>query len=334
MQSAPDELSETPGAHTSSDSRQVFGAIPDVRLATEAPNARRLTRSGLIAEKQMCAVAQQDAFHQLRRHPAGSDGKYEAHRRIQACAAEREHLEDILTCKLLPQHGPTQLLGPRTFLQTPLFRVAGKQCPRAAATTVLLLDQPHVIYRGPELRQSDGLVFSTLLHMARDVLLGTAVSFHPSDVCRTILGRYDGNARRQLKDHIQRLQSGVVAFESFSIQLCQRFDYPARGRWSVALDRNILSLFRNNHHVWLDVDTRLKLPEGLASWLYGFVRSQSKLIPMRLETLRARCGSDASDKAFMNGMRTALRELAAHDVVDAGWSLGEGVVHWRKGAYG
>lgn len=279
----------------------------------------------------MCAAAQQDAFGEYRRHSPGSDGRNDAHKRIQACAAERQHLEEILTCRLLPQHGPTQFLGARTFLQTPLFRVAGKQCPRAAATTVLLLDQPQVAYRGPELRQSDGLVFSTLLHMARDVKLGTAVSFHPSDVCRAILGRYDGNARRQLKDHIQRLQSGVVAFENFSIQLCQRFDYPAKGRWSVALDPNILSLFRDNHQVWLEVDTRLKLTEGLASWLYGYVRTQSKLIPMRLEALRARCGSEASDKALMNGMRAALRELAAHGVVDAGWSLGEGVVRWRKG---
>ncbi|GAC1531175.1 MAG: hypothetical protein NVS2B4_10390 [Ramlibacter sp.] len=234
----------------------------------------------------------------------------------------------------MPQYGPAQFIGPRAFLQTPLFRVAGKQRARQGATSLVLVSQPHVAYLGPELRQSDGLVFASLVHMARDVRLDVGVSFHAEDVCCTLFGRYDGNTRRQLRDHIQRLQSGVIAFDTFSIQLCLRFDYPNRGRWSVALDPNIVALFSGHTHVWLDVATRIALPEGLATWLYGYLRSQARLIPMQLEVLRQLCGSEASPKPFMNSMRLALHQLAQRGVLAPGWSLGGGKVRWMKGPNG
>jgi hypothetical protein len=310
------------------------GAIADVRILCESLSPGRLVRRGLLAEKELCEVARNDAASQLRRASQGSAEKSDLYRRIRACTDQEHRIEEVIQTQLLPQHGPTQFIGPRAFLQTPLFRVASKQRARQGATSLVLVTQPQVVYRGPELRQSDGLVFAALLHMARDVRLDTGVSFHAGNVCRALFARYDGNTRRQLRDHIQRLQSGVIAFDTFSIQLCLRFDYPNLGRWSVALDPHIVALFREHTHVWLDVATRIGLPEGLASWLYGYVRSQARLIPMKLETLRQQCGSEASPKAFINGMRLALQQLAQRGVIAPGWSLGAGTVRWMKGPNG
>ena len=310
------------------------GAIADVRILSETLSPSRLVRRGLLAEKEICEFARNDAAAQLKRASLGSVERSDLYRRISACTEQERHIEEVLKTQLLPQHGPTQFIGPRAFLRTPLFRVAGKQRTREGATSLVLVAQPQVTYRGPELRQSDGLVFASLVHMARDVRLDVGVSFHAEDVCRALFGRYDGNTRPQLRDHIQRLQSGVIAFDTFSTQLCLRFDYPNRGRWSVALDPHIVALFKGDTHVWMDVATRIRLPEGLASWLYGYVRSQTRLIPMKLETLRQQCGSEASPKAFMNGMRLALPELAQVGVVAPGWSLGAGQVRWLKGPNG
>lgn len=310
------------------------GAIAEVRILSEPLNPSRLVRRGLLAEKELCEVARHDAASQLKRASSDSVEKPDLYRRIRACTEQEHLIEEVLKTQMLPQHGPTQFLGPRAFLQTPLFCVAGKQRPRQDATSLVLLAQPQVTYRGPELRQCDGLVFASLLHMARDVRLGVDVSFRAEDVCRTLFGRYDGNTRRQLCEHIQRLQSGVIAFDTFSIQLCLRFDYPHRGRWSVALDPHIVELFKGNTHVWLDAATRIQLPAGSASWLYGYVRSQTKLIPMKLETLQQKCGSEASPKAFTNGMRLALRQLAQAGVVAPKWSFSAGQVRWLKGLKG
>ena len=72
------------------------------------------------------------------------------------------------------------------------------------------------------------------------------------------------------------------------------------------------------------------LPEGMASWLYTYISSQTRLIPMRLATLRELCGSEANDKAFSNRMRDALKLLARLGTIDPGWSLKGGQVRWRK----
>lgn len=337
MESAHPESSSPPRVQAglalpASEFSVLAGAVADVRL--ESSSLARLVRKHLIEEKNQCEVARNDAASQLRRVAANGAEKADLYRRIRSCADEERRIEELIQTELIPQHGPSQFLGPRVFLQTPLFRVAGKQFARQDAVSLLLSAQPQVTYRGPELRQSDGLVFASLLHMGRDVRLGTAVSFHAEPVCRLLFGRYDGNTRRQLRDHIQRLQSGVVVFNTFSVQLCLRFDYPARGRWSVALDPHIISLFEGNTHVWMDIATRVGLPEGLTSWLYCYVRSQTRLIPMALEALRQHCGSDASPKAFMNGMRLALQQLALRGVVAPGWLLGEGKVRWMKGPHG
>ena len=329
----PSCAQEAAAAH-SPELALLAGAIADVRIHSETLSPNRLVRRGLLANKELCEFARNDAASQLRKASSDSAEKSELYRRIRACTEQEHCIEEVLKTQLLPQHGPTQFIGPRAFLQTPLFRVAGKQRARQGATNLVLVAHPQVVYRGPELRQSDGLVLASLVHMARDVRLGAGVSFHAEDVCRTLFGRYDGNTRRHLRDHIQRLQSGVIAFDTFSIQLCLRFDYPNRGRWSVALDPHIVKLFQGNTHVWLDVPTRIQLPEGLATWLYGYVRSQSRLIPMKLETLRQQCGSEASPKAFMNGMRLALQQLAQRSVVAPGWSLGAGTVRWMKGPNG
>ena len=198
----------------------------------------------------------------------------------------------------------------------------------------LELPAPHgktvIRYVGPELRQSDGLVFLALVHMLRDVQVGTAVSLQPEAVCTALFGRYDGNSRRQLREHIQRLQQGLLIFETFSVQMCLRFDYPKTGRWTVALDRHITELFRHSPAAWFALRDRLALPDGLATWLYTFVSSQTRLIPMKLSTLSQLCGSDAGEKAFSNRMREAMKHLATCGVVDTGWSVGHGEVRWRK----
>lgn len=316
------------------DVRRMPGAIDNVYIGFEGPNARALTRLGLIEQKRECEIARADASSSLRRRNIPGSEKSELYGRLQACRDEEIRLEELLQTRLLPQHGPSQFIGPRAFLRSSLFRVAGKQCVRADSTSLVLVQHPHVVYRGPELRQSDGLVFIALLHIARDVLMGTPVSFLPESVCRTVFGRYDGNSRRQLLEHIQRLQSGVVVFERFSVQLCLRFDYPSRGRWTVALDPDLLALFEDHAHVWLDVETRTQLPAGLATWLYGYIRSQTRLIPTRLDVLREASGSDASPKAFMNGMRLALKELVNRGVIESGWILGDGTIRWMKGRRG
>lgn len=291
------------------------------------------TRSCVIQRKVGLRASVADLSQEARSQPANSPERNRLYKVIQDNCQEQTQLEALLENDFVPQHSPQQLLSPRAFFVSPLFRVGSKKVARERAVTLQLTNsQGNTIftYNGPELRQSDGLVFMALLNMTRDIRIGEVVSFQAEDVCRNIFGRYDGPTRQLLIDHVKRLQRALIEFDRFSVQLCMRFDYAARGPWKVALDKDIVQLFRKSAEVWLDFPRRKALPEGLATWLYGFTESQTKLIPMSLDALRERCGSDAQPDSFVRMVRLALKDLTAQQVIDSGWSLKKGMVHWRK----
>ena len=86
-----------------------------------------------------------------------------------------------------------------------------------------------------------------------------------------------------------------------------------------------------SNYIWLDLNLRRELTEGLATWLYGYVRGQARLRPTPLEQLRDACGSDARTVgAFQRSLYPALRELTAVGVLEDGSRVVDGVLHWRR----
>ena len=135
----------------------------------------------------------------------------------------------------------------------------------------------------------------------------------------------------QLKESIKRLMQSVITFPDFSVQLAQKFLHPARGMWSVALDPQIVRLFGASNYIWLDLQLRRELTEGLATWLYGYIRGQSYLNPTKLELLHEASGSDAkSIAAFQRSLYPALHELTERGVLEPGARVQDGVLHWRR----
>ncbi len=290
------------------------------------------TRRGTLAAKEIQDSLRQMDVTELRK-TRDTEQKQLFYCSIRGHADAAYLLEEDLQQKFIPLHTAGQFIGPRIFFVSSLFSVRSTKDVRKLRIEIQLPvpDGASAIqYVGPELRQSDALVFLALLHMLRDFRTGISVSFQPEDVCKSLFGRYDGNARRQLREHIQRLQQGLLIFRTFSVQLCQTFEYPKTGAWSVALDRQIVEIFSLSKHVWFPLHERMSLPEGLTSWLFTFISSQTRLIPMQLATLRSLCGSQANDKAFSNRTRDALKLLARLGTIDPGWSLKGGQVRWRK----
>lgn len=245
---------------------------------------------------------------------------------------QEQYLEDMLQRIYIPQHGPNQLISPRVILRTPLFRVASRSAPRKQEIELTLADcaeEGPVRYVGPELRQTEGLIFMALLHMLRDLPVGTAATFAPKALYVALFGNYDGRSRPRLASSIRRLLRGQIITKHYTVQLCHRFDHPAKGPWTVAIDPDIVHLFATSN-VWLDINTRLSLPEGLATWLYGYIESQSRLIPTSIAQLHQLCGTEASQTAFINSLRTALAHLNAHGLIDLGYRISNGSLRWRK----
>ena len=315
-----------------SDSPENLPEIPLAVTELSPTLAPLLIRSGILDRKHIMRTRRDQCRNLLNRKTTPEQEKSKLLSAVSDCLLEETRLEEILESEFFPQHGPHQLISPRLFFETPLFRVGSRSAIRKTECelTIATDDKGYpIIYSGPELRQEDGLVFMALVNSVRDIRLGSVAQFVPADLCRAVFSHYDGRARVRLKSYILNLLKGQIRTQNYAVPLCQRFDFPAHGMWSVRFDPDIVRFF-THAYVWLDLRVRLDLPAGLATWLLGFVESQTRLIPMSVQVLRRLCGSDAEERAFTNMLRRALEHLKTHGVIDEGYKIKEGQVRWRK----
>lgn len=268
-----------------------------------------------------------------RRERAGTPESREAFLELRDGLDEAQHIDDDVKDSWVPQHSPLQLISPQHLLMSSVFSAKGRQVPREREARIVFArtSQGDAVYEGPELRQGDGLVMMGLVNMVRDLRVGTLVEFDPAQMCSWLFRRYDGPNRLKLRDSIQRLQKALLKYPAFSVHLVERFDYPSHGSWRVRLEPSIVRLFQQSLTIWLDLKTRQALPEGLTTWLLGYVESQTNLIPTSLEHLRGLSGSETKDiKSFRVVLTRSLNCLVAAKVVDCDWRFRADRVHWRK----
>lgn len=292
-----------------------------------------LWRADRIADAKRERMAVADLTRDWRRERLGTPEAGDALCELRHGIDELEHIEDDLKHGFVPQHSPGQLISPQHLLTSSVFNAKGRQVPREREVTFVFArtKDGDALYEGPELRQADGLVMMGLVNMVRDLRVGTLVEFDPGEMCRWLFQRYDGPTRVKLRETIQRLQKALLKYPTFSVHLVERFDYPKTGTWRVRLEPGIVRTFQQSMTIWLDLEMRRTLPEGLTTWLLGYVESQSQLIPMSIESLKSLSGSETkSMKAFRVVLARSLNSLVAAKVVECGWRVHQGRLHWRK----
>jgi hypothetical protein len=299
------------------------------RLLNPSHDEERDVRLPRLMELNAWKAQHEDLQDELMSHSRPGSDLYNG---IRHTGAVVKRLNDEYEADFIPQHRPLQGISPRVFLQTRLFRIRSRTKPREANLTLTLScsASDYVRFVGPELRQDDGLVFMVLLNLCRDYRVGKQACFNVARMTTLLWGSYNGQTRKRLKDCVQRLQRSTIEFPEFTVQLVQHFGHPKRGDWYVALHRSIVALFERERYVWLDLTTRLRLEDGLTSWLYGYICSQTTLIPWSIDDLRECCGSSACSKTFREMLSNALKQLALEGVIDGGWWLDDAKVHWRK----
>jgi len=299
------------------------------RLLNPSHDEERDVRLPRLMELNAWKAQHEGLQEELMSHSRPGSDLYNGIRHTEAVV---KRLNDEYEADFIPQHRPLQGISPRVFLQTRLFRIRSRKEPREANLTLTLScsASDYVRFSGPELRQDDGLVLMVLLNLCRDYRVGKQACFNVSRMTTLLWGSYNGQNRKRLKDCVQRLQRSTIEFPEFTVQLVQHFGHPKRGDWYVSLHRSIVALFEQERYVWLDLTTRLRLEDGFTSWLYGYICSQTTLIPWSIDDLRERCGSSACSKTFREMLSNALKQLALEGVIDSGWWLDDKKVHWRK----
>ena len=308
------------------------GPIRDAQIANPSHDAWRDMRKPRQAEVDVVFEDLKSMQRELSTQGRHADDYNELPGWIQYATLELEQFRERMARDFLPQHGHPQLICPRLLFTSRIFAVRSSNLTRLEQVEFDLgmTKSEGLVYSGPELRQGDGHVFQALLNMCRDLRVGKQTSYVVAELCQSLWGTYNGQQRMRLRKSIRRLQKATIQAPSFTVQLVQRFEHPKKGRWSVELDSDIVQIFRNDQLVWLDSGMRRRLPEGLTTWLYSYIRAHVRLIPWSIEDLRTRCGSDAEPRPFRQSLRSALKRLANESVIDQGWFIVENRVHWRK----
>lgn len=307
--------------------------LPEPIVVDDSFNPECDLRRSQIAEVASFRVQAKDLVREAHQAAKGSDEKSERWNEVHKLNWHIQFLEGKLANSFIHLHGPSEFLGTRELLTSPIFNIRNPKSPRSEQVEIILdgPDKEVVKYEGPELRQDDGQVFMALLNIARDVRVGKSVGFSPKLVCLSLWGYYDGSCRSRLNATISRLQCAILQFPTFRVQLVQRFDFPQRGLWSVSLDTDIVQLFTKKSVVWLDQSQRRSLKNGLSTWLYGYIRSQTTLRPTKVERLRVQCGSGGALDGFRESLKVAMGVMSGVQVVDIGWHIDKhDMLHWRK----
>ena len=195
------------------DSPESLPEIPPAVTALSPAFSPLLIRSRILEQKQVVRARRYECRNLLNRKTTPEEEKSKLLTAVSDCLLEETRLEEILESEFFPQHGPHQLISPRLFFETPLFRVASRSAIRKkeCELTIAMDDKEgSIIYSGPELRQEDGLIFMALVNSVRDIRLGSVAQFVPADLCRAIFNHYDGRARVRLKNYILNLLKGQI----------------------------------------------------------------------------------------------------------------------------
>lgn len=174
-----------------------------------------------------------------------------------------------------------------------------------------------LLVTGIVLDQADRDVWDAVIHLHRGVRLGDPVLI-PAHQLLKIIGRSTGKSDVEwLKGALSRLQSTVIeasdgryAYSGPMIMHWVRDD--ETGHQAITLNPKIAELYGADGWTAVEHDQRMAIKgKVLAQWLHSFFSSHAKPFPIKLDTIKALCGSETKEKRkFRQQLKDALRELS------------------------
>lgn len=220
---------------------------------------------------------------------------------------------------------------PNEILRSALFNARNRKTPRAMMKSepIAIIGDGRITYRGEELRQDDETVWLQLVHLARQHVVGQLVEFTAYSFCKSIDWSINKKSYTRLKESLRRMQAtGLDVYSKrldrgVSLSMIPFFEYEdseaqkSLPRWRVRIAPELVDLFGNDHYTRIEWEQRLQLPDGLATWLHGYLASHRVPHPIKIDTIVLGSGMNTVEK-------TELRRLikrALKNLVDCGFLL-------------
>jgi hypothetical protein len=242
----------------------------------------------------------------------------------------------------LPLWAETNRGAPAAVVRSALFGVIKRGARRAVEQELLVSWKGDEIrYTGFRLDQADLDVWLQVLHLARQLPLGSDICFNAHSFLRSIGRNPTGNAYNWLSKSIGRLQAcGVMirlaAGYSYQGPLIERIIQDENsGRYVVRINQDMAQLF-DAAFVRLSTEKRKLLKSDLALWLQGYVQSHraTEKDPHRImvERLRNLCGSSTKELwKYRQQLKKALEELTQVEILGSySFAAIGGYVQWVR----
>ena len=198
---------------------------------------------------------------------------------------------------------------PNEILRSALFNARNRKNPRLMMKSepVAVIGDGRISYRGEELRQDDETVWLQLVHLARQHVAGQLVEFTAYSFCKNIEWSINSKSYNRLKECLRRMQAtGLDVYskrleQGVSLSMIPFFEYEdsetrkSLPRWRVRIAPELVNLFGDNYFTHIEWAQRLKLPDGLATWLHGYFASHRAPHPIKIETIARGAGLTETD---------------------------------------
>lgn len=193
---------------------------------------------------------------------------------------------------------------PNELVRCAVFSAKNRKEPRvsypsATPLVLQLIGGGEIRYTGEELRQDDETVWMQLVHMAKENR-AESITFTPYSLLKAINWPIKGDSYKRLLTSLRRLRANSLEVYSsrfdrgVSTSLIGEFEYSEKGEspWRVHVfsNENKLFLLFDKLYSRVEWETRLALPEGVATWLHSFLSSHKQPFPHKVETLALGAG--------------------------------------------
>lgn len=241
---------------------------------------------------------------------------------IQQRARDKKRAE-ILQSPQLPLWPEAVRSLPNEIVRSALFNAKNRKQKRESLrqAPIVVIGEGRITYTGEELRQDDETVWLQLIHQAKEQHLGELIEFTPYSFCKAIGWPIKGQSYERLREVLTRLQATALSVyskrlgEGVSLSMIPFFAWKdeASGdslpRWRVRVAPELVVLFGDLHFTKLEWEQRLALPDGLATWLHGYLASHKSPYPIKIDTIRR--GAGLSDDTKSDLKKTIIRALEA-----------------------
>lgn len=213
---------------------------------------------------------------------------------------------------------------PNEILRSALFNARNRKNPRSMMKSepVAVIGDGRISYRGEELRQDDETVWLQLVHLARQHVAGQLVEFTAYSFCKDIEWSINSKSYDRLKECLRRMQAtGLDVYSKrldrgVSLSMIPFFEYEDSDtqktlpRWRVRIAPELVELFGDNYFTRIEWAQRLQLPDGLATWLHGYLATHRVPHPIKIETIARGAGLTETDKPELRRLvKRALTNL-------------------------